>query len=182
GDGLQQRPAHEEALGVQLVLCFSRPARGFRGPQVQQLPGVVPLVDSLGDVDALVALEAQQLTAGPTREDLGHLGLADTGLALQQQWPVQLQREEDRRRQPLVGEIAVLREGAGDLVDVQAPASSRALRTNTLARWRRYSGLAFRSEGGSSPASADWEASVAFAPPASACSTAVARTGVDAMF
>ncbi len=111
-DGPQQRPAHEEALGVELVLQglgggARRPAGGLGGPQVQELAGVVPLVDGLGDVDALVALEADQLAAGPAGQDLGHLGLADAGLALEQQRALQRQGEEDRRGQAVVGQVVV---------------------------------------------------------------------------
>ena len=89
-DGPQQRPAHEEPLGVELVLQLvgagaGRLAGGLGGAQVEQLAGVVPLVDGLGDVDALVALQADQLAAGPAGQHLGHLGLADAGLALEQQ-------------------------------------------------------------------------------------------------
>ena len=82
-------------------------AAGLGGPQVEQLAGVVPVVDGLGGVDALVALQADQLAAGPAAEHLGHLGLADAGLALEQQRPAQRQRQEHRRGQPLVGEVAV---------------------------------------------------------------------------
>ena len=40
---------------------------------------MVPLVEGLGGVDALVALEPEQLAAGPAGQHLGHLGLADAG-------------------------------------------------------------------------------------------------------
>ena len=68
-DRLQQRPAHEEALGVELV--FERVGRrvgadlagGLGRAQVQQLAGVVPLVHGLRGVEALVALQAQQVAA-----------------------------------------------------------------------------------------------------------------------
>ena len=111
GDGLQQRPAHEEALGVQLALevlgaAVGGHAGGLGGAEVQQLAGVVPLVDGLVGVEALVALEADQLAAGPAGQRLGHLGLADAGLALEEQRALQAQGEEDRRRQALVGEVA----------------------------------------------------------------------------
>ena len=82
---------------------------------MEKLAGVVPLVDGLGDVDALVALQAQQLPAGPGRQHLGHLGLAHAGLALEQQRAVQGHGQEDRRRQPLVGQVAMGGEGGGHL-------------------------------------------------------------------
>ena len=121
-DRPQQRPLDEEALLVQLGLegvgrAPGRLAAGLGGPQVEQLAAVVPVVDGLGGVDALVALQADQLAAGPRRQHLGHLGLADAGLALQQQRPAQRDGQEHRRRQPLVGQVAVGGEGGGDLVD-----------------------------------------------------------------
>ena len=81
-DRPQQRPLDEEALLVQLGLeGVGRPpgrlAAGLGGPQVEELAAVVPVVDGLGGVDALVALQADQLAARPRRQHLGHLGLAD---------------------------------------------------------------------------------------------------------
>jgi hypothetical protein len=101
---------------------------------VQELLGVVPLVDGLADVEALVALEAQELAARPRREDLRDLGLADPRLALQEQRPVQGEREEDDGRELVVGEIPMGRERRRDLLDGQAPASSSARRTSTFTR------------------------------------------------
>ena len=122
-DRPQQRPLDEEALLVQLGLQgVGRPpgrlAAGLGGAQVEQLAAVVPVVDGLGGVDALVALQADQLAAGPRGEDLGDLGLADAGLALEQQRPAQRDGQEHRRGQSVVGEVAVGGEGGGDLVDV----------------------------------------------------------------
>ena len=57
------------------------------------LAAVVPVVDGLRHVDALVALQADELAAGPAAEHLGDLGLADARLALQQQRPAELERE-----------------------------------------------------------------------------------------
>ena len=92
-----------------------RLAAGLGRPQVQELAAVVPVVDGLGGVDALVALQPDELAAGPGGEDLGHLGLADAGLALQQQRAAQGHGQEDRRRQPVVGEVPVGRQRGGDL-------------------------------------------------------------------
>ena len=84
---------------------------------MQQLARVVPLVHRLRDVDALVALQPDELAAGPGREHVRHLGLADPGLALEQQRPVQSQREEHGRGQALVGEIVVRGEASANVVD-----------------------------------------------------------------
>ena len=103
----QERALHQEAFGVELVLVDLRSARLDRA-QVQQLARVVPLVHGLGRVDPLVALEAHELGAGPIGKHLRDLGLADARLTLEQQRPPEPQREEDRRRQPFVGQIVVL--------------------------------------------------------------------------
>ena len=84
---------------------------------MQQLAGVVPLVDGLAGVDALVALQPHELAARPAGQHLGHLGLADAGLALEQQRALQAQGEEDRGGQALVGEVVVLGERGADVVD-----------------------------------------------------------------
>ena len=122
GERPQQRPSHEEGLGVELALerlgaAVGGRAAGLGGAQVQQLAGVVPLVHGLVGVEALVALEPDQLAARPRRDGLGDLGLADTGVALEQQRPLQPEREEDRRGQPLVGEVALTGEGCLHRVD-----------------------------------------------------------------
>ncbi len=84
---------------------------------MQELAGVVPLVDGLGGVDAFVALQPQQLAARPAGEDFGDLGLADTGLALEQQRAAEPQREEDGRGETLVRQVLVAGEGLADLFD-----------------------------------------------------------------
>ena len=89
------------------------------GAQGEQLAGVVPFVDGLGDVDALVALQPDQLTTGPRCEDAGYLGLAHPCIALEQQRPVQHQGQEDRGGQPLVGEVAMVSQRVGDVLDGQ---------------------------------------------------------------
>jgi hypothetical protein len=63
-----------------VTLGFGR----VHGPHGKQLTGVVPLVQGLGGVDPLVALESDQPAPQQLGEHLRHLGLADPGLALQQ--------------------------------------------------------------------------------------------------
>jgi hypothetical protein len=77
----------------------------------------VPLVRGLGDVEALVALHAQQHRLQRPRQRLGELGLADARLALEEQRPAQRQRQEDGGAEPAVGEIADVREPADHGVD-----------------------------------------------------------------
>src|ERR687894_2634838 len=88
-EGLQERTADEELVGVEVPLQAPRVLlgpEGLRRPDVKELPRVVPLVDGLEDVDALVALEPDQGRIQNAREDLGDLGLAHPGLALEKEW------------------------------------------------------------------------------------------------
>jgi hypothetical protein len=95
------------------------------------------------DVDALVALQADEPRAGGGGQRLGHLGLAHAGLALDQQRLAQLGGQEHRGGQRAVGEVALVGERLADRVRRcqgrvagQAAASSRARRVSTRARWR----------------------------------------------
>ena len=67
----------------------SRPRR--RPPGSAEVVSVIPLVEGLGLVEALVALEADQGAARRAREGLGQLGLADpagpsTNTGLESRW------------------------------------------------------------------------------------------------
>ena len=73
-DRLEQRPADQE-LGPEELLLGDRPL--LRRADVQQLPRVVPLVDGVRDVEALVALEPDQPRGQRRGERLRRLGLAD---------------------------------------------------------------------------------------------------------
>ena len=55
----QQRPA-DQIVGTEQLLFAERRAAGLGEPDAQQLARVVPLVERLGRVDPLVALQADQ--------------------------------------------------------------------------------------------------------------------------
>ncbi len=116
GDGPQQWPPHQEALRIQLVFGFGGRADGLGRSEMQELAGVVPFVDGLGHIDAFVTLQPQQLTARPSRQHLGHFGLAHAGFAFEQQRAAQCDREEDHRSQAFVGQIAVGPQGGAHFV------------------------------------------------------------------
>ena len=113
-DRLEQR-APDQELGAEELGLVDRSL--LRGADVQQLPRVVPLVDGVRDVEALVALEADQPRAERLRDRLRGLGLADPRLAFEQQRLLELQREEERRRQPAVVRYDAPRERRLELVD-----------------------------------------------------------------
>ena len=104
---LQQRPLDQKALGEHValepravVLAF-----GLGGADRDHLRGVVPLIDGGGDVEALVALQADQPAAERGGQHLGDLGLADAGLAFEKQRPAHLQRQIKHGAERAVGEI-----------------------------------------------------------------------------
>src|ERR687889_1609628 len=192
---LQQRTAYQELAVVEVALdafpIFA--AEGFGGANVEELAGVVPLVDCLVDVYALVALQADERRLEDAGENFGDLGLADPCLAFQEQWPSKLEGEEDRGGQPLVRQVIVLAQPHSQLPEMrnaggQGPpasvgsfcqrrrASSTARLLRTRARWRLYSSEAAISDEGLVPSATEEG-------PAreSAFSAAVALKGVDPM-
>ena len=86
-------------------------------------PGVDPILveNWMADyphVDPVVALEADQRRVEHRRERLARLGLADAGLALEQQRLGQAQAEEHRRRESLVDEVIDSGQALGQHLDV----------------------------------------------------------------
>ncbi len=135
--GPQQRPLDEEAGTEQRVDLRFTGAAVAEALQVQQLAGVVPLIQRLARVDALIALQAHQLSTAGGGQRLGELGLADAGLALQEQRPPEHRGKVHGGGQPPVGQVVLGREaglqrgdrmGAGRLghaATVRTPMSSR---------------------------------------------------------
>ena len=82
-----------------------------------QLPRVVPLVDRVREVDALVALEADQPRAQHLGHDLGRLSLADARLTLDEERLLQLESQKDGRRQGTVADVAALAQTLLDVLD-----------------------------------------------------------------
>ena len=113
-DRLEQRPPDQELGPEELVL---RHRALLRGADVQQLARVVPLVDGVGDVEPLVALEADQPRAGRDRDRLRRLGLADARLAFEQQRLLEREREEQRGREAAVGQVVGRLQRYLELVD-----------------------------------------------------------------
>ena len=109
-DGAQQRALDEVLLGEQVV-AHAVVASGLGESDRQQLARIVPLVQRLGGVDALVALEAHERRVERLGQRLGRLGLADAGLALEQDRLAQSDGAEQRGRQAGVGEVVDAVEG-----------------------------------------------------------------------
>ena len=87
--GLEQGAANQVALLVDLALHALRlkltTGATLRGAHVQQLRGVVPLIQGFALLQAVVALQANQGAAQGGSQSLGQLGFAHTGLAFEQQ-------------------------------------------------------------------------------------------------
>ena len=89
---LQQRPAYQVAVLIDLAFNVGRLTVPLDGAHMQELGGVVPFVESLALLEPVVTLQSDQLPLQRHGQRLGQLGLAHTGLALQQQRALQLER------------------------------------------------------------------------------------------
>ena len=117
--GLEQGPLDEEAAGEDVrfeALLVGLPGR-LGDPDLDHLPGVVPLIDGRGHVEPLVALEAHELAAEGRRQDLADLSLAHPRLALEEQGTAELQGQEDGRRQAAVGHVVARAEQRQRIID-----------------------------------------------------------------
>ena len=85
----------------------------------EQLALIVPLVERGVLVEPLVALQADQLGAVHGGERLGDLGLADAGLAFEQQRPLEELHQPQRGRDVAVGDVADRGEAVGDAFAVE---------------------------------------------------------------
>src|SRR6185312_16804365 len=81
-----------------------------------ELLAVVPLVQRLRLVEALVALQAHQLAAEEARERLRQLRLADAGRPLDQHGLAELGGEVGDERGRLAWEVADRAQAVGDLL------------------------------------------------------------------
>src|SRR5450759_957327 len=116
-DGIQQRAPQEELGTEDLALRRAYVVRLAQKADVEQLARIVPLIDRVRQVDALVALEADEAGTQHVGHDLGRLGLADTGLAFDEQRFLELQRKEDRGRKASVTDVATLAQARLDVFD-----------------------------------------------------------------
>ena len=111
-DRLQQRPLDQERLAVELApraVAIERAGR-VEDAQLEQLARVVPLVDGVADVEPFVALQANQVGVERGGDGGGQRGLADAGLALEKQRPLQSQRQKQRDGQAAVGDVVLVGE------------------------------------------------------------------------
>ena len=120
----QQRPP-DQVVGPEQVVLAQRLAAGVGHPDAQQLAGIVPFVQRLGRVDALVTLQPDEGRVEHGGQRLGGRGLADPRLTLEQQRLRQPGTQEHRRGQALVDEVV------GGLGQPNARVSMSGTRTRT---------------------------------------------------
>ena len=115
---LEERPADQE-VGAEDVVGgrLLGLAAGLEQPDLEHLARVVPLVDRGVDVEPLVALEPDEPGPERGRQDLGQLGLADAGLALEEERAAELEGQEDRGRHRSVGDVVAAPEVVLDRLD-----------------------------------------------------------------
>src|SRR5712671_7160829 len=85
----------------------------------EQLALIVPFIQRGVLVEAFVALQADELGPMHGSQRLGDLGLADAGLALEQQRPLEVFHQPERRRDVAVGDVADGGEAVGDVFAVE---------------------------------------------------------------
>ena len=91
---LEQRPRDQEAIVVDVDLALAGLADG------EKLALIVPFVERVRGIDALIALQPHQLAARSGGDHLRGFGLADARRAFEQQRLAEPDRQEDRGREP----------------------------------------------------------------------------------
>jgi hypothetical protein len=104
-DRLQQRTLDQVLAAEQVGLVKGGPL-GLCQADRQQLPRIVPLVQCLGGLDAVVALQPDQGRVQDLRQRLGCLRLSHPGLALEEDRLRQARSAEQRGGQALVRQVA----------------------------------------------------------------------------
>jgi hypothetical protein len=82
--------------------------RGIEDPELQQLTGIIPLVERMADVQAFVTLQTDQIGVERRRRGGSERRLADAGFALQKQRPLETKRQKQRNRKASVGDIVLI--------------------------------------------------------------------------
>src|SRR6185312_3085582 len=191
----EDRALHEIRRREEVALerAFLRAPARLREADRHHLALHVPFVDGARDVEALVALQADERSAQSGGERLRELGLAGARFALEEERPGEAKRQEDGGGEPALGDVIRggeerLRlldrsDGAGPHSRREAGARRRschqaeatARRASTATRCARYSALACRSDCSSEGSIAIDSSAFGDHSRASACSIAFAR-------
>jgi hypothetical protein len=114
----QQRPAEQELLREHVVVDLVPAVVVLARLDAQELLLVVPLVERARLVEPLVALQPDELGTNRGGDRLRELGLADACGPLDEQRLAEAVRQEDRRRDGVVGQVAGGAEARLDVGDV----------------------------------------------------------------
>ena len=117
GDRLEERALDQEPLAVDPLARLAPAAFTLGEAYFEDLPRVIPVIDRGRDVEAFIALKPDQLPVERGCESLRDLGLAHTGLALDEQGLPQAKRKKQRDREGAIGDIALAVERACHLFD-----------------------------------------------------------------
>ena len=104
---LQQRTRNQETIVVNVDLALAGLADG------EKLALIVPFVERMSGVDALVALQPDEIARQQLCDGLGGFRLADARRAFEQQRLAEPDGEEDRGGEAIVGEVAHRGEARG---------------------------------------------------------------------
>ena len=116
-DRVEQRPPQQEVRAEDSCSARTRSSPSPSSRMCSSWRGVVPLVRGVGEVDALVALQADEASAESRRKRAGRLRLADTRLTLEKERLVDPHRDKDRRGETAVAQVVVRAEQVDDRVD-----------------------------------------------------------------
>src|SRR3954453_14255381 len=117
GDRRHERAGEQELLAEDVVVHVLPAGALALGLDAQQLLAVVPLVERLGLVEPLVALQPHQRAVEVARQRLGELGLADARGALDEHRLAETGGEVGHERGRLAGQVAHRAEPGGDVLD-----------------------------------------------------------------
>ena len=117
GDRLEQRPGQQELVAEDVVVDLAPRVAVAVGLDAQQLLLVVPLVQRLGLVEALVALQADEPGPGHLGDALGELGLAGAGGPFHQYGLAESISEEHDAGDSFVGEIVDVFQSIANLLN-----------------------------------------------------------------
>ena len=125
GDRAHQRSREQELLAEDVLLHGLPSGAVGLGLDAQQLLAVVPLVQRLGLVQALVALQSHELAVQVGRERLRQLGLADARWPLHEHGLAELRRQVRHERGGLARQIPNLAQPRSDRLDGGRPREGR---------------------------------------------------------
>ena len=113
-DRLEQRSGEQELVGEDVVVDLAPRVGRLVGLDAQELLLVVPLVERLGLVEALVALQADEPGPGHLGHGLGQLGLARAGRTLDEHRLAEPVGQEDHAGNAVVGEVVDVLQALAD--------------------------------------------------------------------